>query len=166
MLLITTQEREDRLRRIQLAAAVVVLAAVLGATVFSEQVAWAAQGVSATIIGPLDQAGNVKVAESGSTELVAAGRVTSSSSLGSLDVRAYKEVRIAIGAAACGSDTMLWVIAKEPSAAGGSSSFGLDFFEACGADSRTYEVPARTLEIQCVCPRDHFLEVAVWGRRN
>ena len=33
----------------------------LGATVFREPIAWAAQSVSATIVGPLDDDGNVKV---------------------------------------------------------------------------------------------------------
>ena len=48
---------------------VVVLAVVLGATVFSQPVAWAAQAVSATIIGPLDSNGNVRVHEQGTANV-------------------------------------------------------------------------------------------------
>ena len=41
----------------------------LGATVLQEQVAWAAQSVNATIIGPLDADGNVKVHEQGTADV-------------------------------------------------------------------------------------------------
>lgn len=46
-----------------LAAAMVAAALVLGATVFAQPVAWAAQAVGATIVGPLDEQGNVKVSQ-------------------------------------------------------------------------------------------------------
>ena len=42
---------------------------VLGATVFKEQVAWAAQSVDATIIGPLDADRNIKVHEQGTADV-------------------------------------------------------------------------------------------------
>lgn len=47
----------------------VLLSVVLGATVFRESVAWAAQSVEATIIGPLDGNGNVKVHEQGTANV-------------------------------------------------------------------------------------------------
>jgi hypothetical protein len=46
-------------------ALILVGAAVLGSTVFREPIATAAQSVSATIAGPLDSEGNVKVHEQG-----------------------------------------------------------------------------------------------------
>jgi hypothetical protein len=42
---------------------------VLGATLFKEPVAWAAQAVDAKIIGPLDGNGNVKVHEQGTAQV-------------------------------------------------------------------------------------------------
>jgi hypothetical protein len=47
----------------------VLLSVVLGATVFREPVAWAAQAVDATIIGPLDGNGNVRVHEQGTANV-------------------------------------------------------------------------------------------------
>jgi hypothetical protein len=48
----------------------------LGATVFSGQIATAAQSVSATIIGPLDGQGNVKVHEQGTANVTVTGDVS------------------------------------------------------------------------------------------
>ena len=42
-----------------------VLGLVLGATIFREPVAWAAQSLGVTILGPLDASGNVAVHEQG-----------------------------------------------------------------------------------------------------
>ena len=54
------------MRRALIPAFLLLLASFfLGATVFREQVAQAAQAVSATIVGPLDAQGNVKVHEQG-----------------------------------------------------------------------------------------------------
>lgn len=50
-------------------AAGLLLAMVLGATVLSEPIAQAAQTVSATIVGPLDGSGNVKVHEQGTASV-------------------------------------------------------------------------------------------------
>ncbi len=57
------------MRRWAVAAAMVFAACVLGATVFSQPVAWAAQAVGATIVGPLDESGNVKVHEAGTANV-------------------------------------------------------------------------------------------------
>jgi hypothetical protein len=46
-----------------------LLSLVLGATVFSAPIAWAAQSVSATITGPLDGQGNVAVHEQGTANV-------------------------------------------------------------------------------------------------
>jgi hypothetical protein len=48
----------------------VLVSVVLGATVFREPVAWAAQTVDSTIIGPLDGQGNVRVHEQGTAQVV------------------------------------------------------------------------------------------------
>jgi hypothetical protein len=50
-------------------AAGLVLSLVLGATLFREPIAWAAQAVDANIIGPLDAGGNVKVHEQGTANV-------------------------------------------------------------------------------------------------
>jgi hypothetical protein len=53
-----------------IAAFVLVLSSfVLGATLFREQVAHAAQGITATIVSPLDGAGNVAVHEQGTANV-------------------------------------------------------------------------------------------------
>ena len=49
-------------------ALLLIGATVLGATVFKEPIAWAAQGVDATIVGPLDN-GNVRVHEEGTANV-------------------------------------------------------------------------------------------------
>jgi hypothetical protein len=51
------------------ALVVVALGLLAGATVFREQIARAAQGVSAEITSPLDQQGNVKVHEQGTASV-------------------------------------------------------------------------------------------------
>lgn len=53
------------IRKAAFGVTLVALAVVLGATVLREPVAWAAQTVGATIIGPLDSNGNVAVHEQG-----------------------------------------------------------------------------------------------------
>jgi hypothetical protein len=154
------------MRRLLFAVVVVALAGVLGATVFSEPVAWAAQTVGATIVGPLDSDGNVMVSESGSTELIATGRVASGSSLGPFDVSSYKQVRIAVGDLTCGANDAIDVSTRE-AASSGSGFYRLDLFEFCGnVNTRTLEVPARTLNISCFCGTNSYAEVAIWGRRN
>jgi hypothetical protein len=52
------------------AALLLVGAIILGATVFGEPIAYAAQEVSSTIIGPLDADGNVRVHEQGTAKAV------------------------------------------------------------------------------------------------
>jgi hypothetical protein len=53
-----------------------VLGATLGATVFSGSIATAAQSVSATITGPLDGGGNVKVHEQGTANVNVVGNAS------------------------------------------------------------------------------------------
>lgn len=69
------------MRKYAIAAVGLLLSVVLGATVFREPIAWAAQAISATIVGPLDSNGNVAVHEQG-TAIVAvapqAGALTAS----------------------------------------------------------------------------------------
>jgi hypothetical protein len=57
------------MRKYAIVAGGVLLSLVLGATVFREPVAWAAQNVSATITGPLDGQGNVAVHEQGTANV-------------------------------------------------------------------------------------------------
>lgn len=57
------------MRRVLLVLALVGASLVLGATVFKEPVAWAAQAVDARIIGPLDADGNVRVHEQGTADV-------------------------------------------------------------------------------------------------
>jgi hypothetical protein len=53
------------MRKYVIVVAGLLLGIVLGATVFRAPVVWAAQAISATIVGPLDANGNVKVHEQG-----------------------------------------------------------------------------------------------------
>ena len=53
------------MRNYSIVAVALVISVVLGATVFREPIAWAAQSVEARIVGPLDGQGNVKVQEQG-----------------------------------------------------------------------------------------------------
>jgi hypothetical protein len=59
----------------------VVLSVVLGATVFREPVAWAAQTVDANIIGPLDGNGNVKVHEQGTANVNVLGTASTKAAI-------------------------------------------------------------------------------------
>jgi hypothetical protein len=59
-------------------------AAILGATVLREPVAWAAQSINANITGPLDGQGNVKVHEQGTTQV--AGTIGLSTSANSVKI--------------------------------------------------------------------------------
>jgi hypothetical protein len=59
------------MRRALIPAFLLVLVSVfLGATVFREPIAWAAQAIDSTIIGPLDGQGNVRVHEQGTAQVV------------------------------------------------------------------------------------------------
>lgn len=53
------------MRKYAIVAAGLLLSLVLGATVFREPIAWAAQVVDARIVGPVDNNGNVAVHEQG-----------------------------------------------------------------------------------------------------
>jgi hypothetical protein len=59
------EKRGGFVRKATFVIMLVVGSAILGATVFSERIAQAAQLVSATIIGPLDDLGNLRVHEQG-----------------------------------------------------------------------------------------------------
>jgi hypothetical protein len=59
--LLVPDSGEVPMKRAIVIVTLVIGAAILGATVFSERIAQAAQLVSATIIGPVDDLGNVKV---------------------------------------------------------------------------------------------------------
>ena len=65
------------MRKYVFVTAGLLLSVVLGATVFSTPLAWAAQAVNATIVGPLDANGNVKVHEQGTAAVRAANEEVS-----------------------------------------------------------------------------------------
>ena len=56
------------MRKYALVIGGLLLSVVLGATVFSTPLAWAAQAVDATIIGPLDN-GNIRIHEEGTANV-------------------------------------------------------------------------------------------------
>ena len=60
---------DDGMRKYAAVTAGVLLSVILGATLFSTPVTWAAQIVSAEIIGPLDNAGRVRVHEAGTANV-------------------------------------------------------------------------------------------------
>jgi hypothetical protein len=57
------------MKKMHIAALVIVVATILGATVLREPIANAASSVSATIVGPLDAQGNVKTHEQGTANV-------------------------------------------------------------------------------------------------
>jgi len=63
------------MRKLTLVAAGLLVSLVLGATVFREPVAWAAQSLDARIVGPLDGGGNVAVHEQGTASVAVRGTV-------------------------------------------------------------------------------------------
>jgi stage V sporulation protein SpoVS len=162
------------MRKYAIVAVGLLLSLVLGATVFREPIAWAAQSVSATIAGPLDSHGNVAVHEMGTaavheqadTQLVATGTITANNSL-NVDISGYREVRISTGPPICSSGDLLVAEAVE----GGGTYLldGIDFCTTLGI-SKAYDVAGRTLHLFCL----HILgtcastsvDVAVFGRTD
>ena len=69
------------MRKYALVIGGLLLSVVLGATVFSTPLAWAAQAVNATIVGPLDANGSVKVHEQGTAAVRSANEEVSASHL-------------------------------------------------------------------------------------
>jgi hypothetical protein len=63
------------MRKYAIVAAGLLVSVVLGATVFREPIAWAAQSIDATIVGPLDN-GNVRVHEEGTANVNVTGTPT------------------------------------------------------------------------------------------
>lgn len=153
------------------ASVIVVASLVLGASVFREQIAWAAQTVEATIVGPVDGNGNVRVREQAVTEFLGSKQVTAGDDL-TLDVRAYKSIRITMRAATCGIGAGNFVV----SAAEGAQTFTIDRVDFCTATSgldvnalvrafrQPYETAGRTITLHV--GGDGFVEVAVFGRTN
>ena len=86
----------------------VVGSLVLGATVFQAPIAGAAQTVAATIVGPLDSNGNVKVHEQGTAQV--AGTV----SLGTTDSTNLTNVATAAGKLAFDGNGNLKTVGSEP----------------------------------------------------
>lgn len=147
-------------------AGIVAITMLVGWFVFPQQVARAAGAASFVISGPLDAAGNVKVAEQDTTELIATGRVDNTTVLENLDVSRFRQIRITTGDKACGSDDRLDISTPEAST-GGSGFFRMDNVSICNTTSLTYDVPGRTLRIACFpCDAGRYSEIAVFGRRN
>ena len=78
-----------------------------------------------------------------------------------LDVGRFQQVRVAIGGYFCGGTDFLNLTAMEGVESGGR----IDTWKWCADElSRTYEVPGRTLRINCFCEPGHHVQVHVWGR--
>ena len=147
-------------------AGIVAIMILVGGFVFPQQITRAASAASFMISGPLDSAGNVKVAEQDTTELIATGRVDNTTVLADLDVSRFKQIRITTGDKTCGPNDRLNISTPEAST-GGSGTFGMDNVSICNNRSLTYDVPGRTLRIACFpCDAGSYSEIAVFGRRN
>jgi hypothetical protein len=132
-------------------ALLVLSATFLSATVLSGPIASAAQSVSATITGPLDGQGNVKVHEQGTadvrstdtTHVLFAQNVDNTTGgftfTDTIDVSAWKEIALFVKPHACTSDISIFV------QSGLFSNAYLDdnFTVPCGFEGvvRRYELP-------------------------
>jgi hypothetical protein len=176
------------MKRVLIAVAVLaMLSMVAGATVFRDDIAQAAQTVSAQIIGPLDQQGNVKVHESGTPTVKVDG---------SVETRSADQTALLFTNHLCGRDAQTtW-----PNTTMVAAPFGIgtDFrairvtftgtpdlevfvhdnsddgqvfdtftIPASGFVSRVYEAPPPTISINCDSPHAQFSEpglLTVYGR--
>jgi hypothetical protein len=152
------------MRKWAVAAAMVVAALVLGATVFAEPVAWAAQAVTVTITGPVDASGNVKVHQEAVTEVLVPYQqvVVNQQPALTVDVSRFQQIRVAVTSESCQTNLLNLTMDAQTGLA------TLDNWRFCDSfESRTYEMPGRTLTIRCVCGGtgnpDHAF-VTVWGR--
>ena len=153
------------MKRWPLAAALVAAALVLGATVFAQPVAWAAQAVGATIVGPLDEQGNVKVSQPPVLTKLVATQVLDPGGRFTVDVSPYKQVRVAVGlAGTCGATDRINVFVEE----GGKVIYRAERMDYCaGEDVALLDMPGATLRIECDCfGPGRLAEVWVWGRAN
>jgi hypothetical protein len=153
------------MKRWLLAAALVAAALVLGATVFAQPVALAAQAIGATIVGPLDEQGNVKVSQAPVVTKLVATEVLNNEERFTIDVSPYGQVRVAVGdMGTCDTTDHLNVFVVE----GGKITFRLDRMDYCGGEEAAlFDMPGTTLQIECDCPGPGRLaEVLVWGRPN
>jgi len=153
------------MKRLPLAAALVAAALVLGATVFAQPVAWAAQAVGATIVGPLDDQGNVKVSQPPVLTKLVATQVLNPGGRFAVDVSPYKQVRIAVGdTGTCDTTDRLNVFVEEA----GKIIYRAEAMNYCaGEEAALFDMPGTTLRIECDClAPGRLAEVFVWGRAN
>ena len=175
-------------------ALLLVGATILGATVLREPIAQAAQSTAATIVGPLDANGNVKVHEQGTaktqeqnvdvngnvkvheqgtatvksgdqTQVLYSGTLISPSA--PLDVSAFKEIRVMFSCQGHGLDSSAGL---QIYTVMGQSEFPLDRInQNCpGATTRTYEIPGTSIRMTNydITGAQQPVDVAIFGRSN
>jgi len=145
-------------------ALLLVGASVLGATVLREPVAWAAQTVGATIIGPLDGNGNVKVQDQGVTKLLFRQVVQVSDPPVTVDVAEFRTVRMYIQTGGAGNcPAFVELLAQE-----GATFIGIEaIVPNCGSnDTRLLEVPGRTLNVRVLGSGNEAAIITIFGRYN
>jgi|RhiMethySRZTD1v2_1073278.scaffolds.fasta_scaffold12215_13 hypothetical protein len=157
-----------------LVAVIVVASLVLGATVFREQIALAAQVVDATIIGPLDAGGNVRVREQAVTQLLGTAALTGNGNDLTIDASAFKTIRVAVSGMSCGGageSSNFTIIAMEE-----NKVWAIDRIDFCTATGGlqselvrarlrdAYDTPGRVLNFHVGGGGN--IEIAVFGRTN
>jgi len=171
-------------RKFAVAVGLLVVAAILGASVLREPIAAAASPFTNVIVGndasnpvPVreqntDANGNIRVHESSATALVATAQVSSGHSV-DIDVSQYREIRFASSGFGCsgGTTAFFTVDAIEEGVhyrvmalqlCGGASGANDDFFEDLAAN--VIEVPGRTLRLQA--GTGGSVNLAIFGRTN
>jgi len=151
-----------------------LVATLLGATVLREPTATAAQTVGATIVGPLDAAGNVKVHEQGTasvasadeTQLLLERRFSDAGQSETLDVSAYRTIRVSFSDCGRADGSPVYLDLYELTPAGGR--YPVDrITPSCGGElSRTFDVPGRTIQLSVGDLARPQFSVAVYGRAN
>lgn len=168
----------------------VLLALILGATVFREPVAWAAQAVDAHITN-LDANGNIKVHEQGTANVAVQGTPTVNVANASLPVTPSYETQLLVNQSATNGDTLTVPVAAfktvhldfdlESGACAGSGAelrvverTTLQFrgrilaADACSSDppGLTLEMPGRSLDLFVIAPPGDTWHVDAFGRAN
>ena len=147
---------------IGVALSVLLLSAVLGATVLREPIAYAASPFTSVIITNT-AAEPVPVVEQAKTELVTQATLNNSTRTIDVDVARYWQVRFASGGTACNGGASLVIFLVED----GELVGVLDSFQFCdgsGLPKGFYETPGRTLRFVCNCSDGDSVEFSVWGR--
>lgn len=163
------------MRAVLIAAVLAVTAAVLGATVMREPIAYAAERFPSFVVA--NTADNpVPVSSADQTDLVATAELSSGNPILNLDVRQYRELRFAASTYACSGKDPGLGSSLIVSAAENGKSYRVRETELCYVGGgivptfqdelmQTLTIPGRTITIE-LTGRIGTVDLAVLGRRN